>query len=224
MKHFTHAITPGTLALMLTAVVTCLACCSSRSTDEGHTMAHEFRQAWPDSTRIAAQVAAVKIAIDTTENRDAFARAFVATVDSTADPAMMAAAHATVLSAADATAADASQVIATLQSGATGPKAYSQLQAVYRAYRMVGQEQLSEQLNETLDSQVAQMPVDRQMQVYAAATSPSLLGAAMCRERMKPGADTALISRQAEALRNIYDEAQYRKFAINYNINSNYNH
>lgn len=209
------------MTLLLTAAIVCLACCSTESADKGRAMAAQFKQAWAtDSTGIALAARAAKAALDSCDNASAFATAFTEAADSTGDPSMMAAAHATVLTSEEAARKEASLITEALLSGSNGRDTYQRLQAIYSGFRKVGRADLVVATNAALQNEVDDMPIDKQMQVYAAATTPSLLGAALCRERLKPGADTAAISRQAEALRSIYDDTQYRQFTINYNINS----
>ncbi len=209
------------MAMLLIATVACLACCSTESADKGRTMAAQFKQAWAtDSTNIAEAARATKAALDSCDNADAFATAFTESADNTGDPILMAAAHATVLSGEEAARKEASLITEALLTGSNGRETYQRLQAIYKGLGKVGRADLVTATNAALQAAVDDMPLDKQMQVYAAATTPSLLGAALCRERLKPGADTAAISRQAEALRNIYDDKQYRQFSINYNINS----
>lgn len=221
----THSLTPhcGLMAALLVAIMACLACSNAKSTEQGYLMGTRFKQAWADSTAVTETAKAVKAALDSADNRDAFATAFIATIDSTRNPGLTAAAHATVFPAGEAARKVASLIIGSLQSGHDGRATYVQLQATYKGFTIMGRNDLIAATNAALQAEVDGMPVDKQMQVYAAATTPSLLGAVMCREREKSGADTAAISRQAEALRGIYNDAQYRQFKINYDINS-HNH
>ncbi len=206
------------MALVLSAMA--LPACGNASADSGRRMATQFQQAWPDSARLRATLPQVAAALDSADSRTEFAQAFTDAVAGTGNDTMRLAAMAVVTGAdgfAQGVARDVVQPLLNGQSNAA--KALRQLRAMGCALAAVGKSHYGQGVGRAVQRLVDGMDIADQMRVYAAASTPSLLGAAMARERMAPQADTAALSRRTEALRQIYTPAQMREFEQNYHIN-----
>ncbi len=101
--------------------------------------------------------------------------------------------------------AQAQTIIDGLENGSLSYEdATRQMNEVYAIAMRVGREDCAKAFHETLDRLAADLPVERQMQVYCHATTPAALGAALKAEKAKKDADQSLIADQIAAARKIY--------------------
>lgn len=70
---------------------------------------------------------------------------------------------------------------------------------------------------QAIDDAARNLPLDKQMALYAKACPPAELARQLTAERNAPNADTAMISKQIEALRRIYSAEQMTEFNNAYN-------
>lgn len=193
--------------------------CGNASADSGSRMAERFGQAWtcPDSVR--ALLPQLATALDSADSRSDFTRAFVAGVEAAGNDTMRLAAIAVTSSSGEFARTVASEVVRPLLDGkSSAAQASRQLRTAGCALAAVGQQRNEAAIGKAVQAMVDGMDVADQMRVYAAASTPGLLGAAMARERMGKGTDTAALSRRVDALRDIYSPAQMREFEQNYYI------
>lgn len=65
---------------------------------------------------------------------------------------------------------------------------------------------------EEVDRQVRELSVDKQMRIYAAVATPTMLGLELKADREAPNADLELIDRQVKELEKIYTPQQMQEF------------
>lgn len=65
---------------------------------------------------------------------------------------------------------------------------------------------------EEVDRQVHELSVDKQMRIYAAVATPTMLGLELKADRKAPNADLKLIDRQVKELEKIYTPQQMQEF------------
>ena len=194
--------------------------CGNASADSGRRMAAQFQQAWADSARLRATLPQVEAALDSADSRADFANAFVAGVEDAGNDTMRLAAMAVATGANEFAREAAHDVVQPLLDGhSSAAKASRQLRAMGCALAAVGKRRYGRGVATAVQQLTDGMDIADQMRVYAAVSTPGLLGAAMARERMAPQADTAGLSSRVDALRKIYTPAQMREFEQNYYIN-----
>ena len=207
------------LALLATCVLG-LQGCDNASADSGRRMAAQFQQAWADSARLRATLPQVEAALDSAESRADFAQAFADAAAGTGNDTLRLAAMAVVMDASEFAREAAHNVVQPLLDGhSSAAKASRQLRTMGSALAAVGKERYGHGVATAVQQLTDGMDLADQMRVYAAASTPGLLGAAMARERMATHADTAELGRRVAELRKIYSPAQMREFEQNYYIN-----
>lgn len=103
----------------------------------------------------------------------------------------------------------------SVKNGADLYKRISVLKKVYEARK--GERAYREFL-EGVQSYINQMPVKRQMELYAKVSTPKQLGTALRIDRSKNFADSAKIKEQVNVLKTIYNEYDLAQFMKYYNM------
>lgn len=96
-------------------------------------------------------------------------------------------------------------------------RALKEIRSATDALQMVSDESAKRQFRAAIDHITSRLPVHDQMVVYSRSSSPEKLGRDLRADLNKPGADTALINRQAKELKEIYSESDYSLFWKNFN-------
>lgn len=207
------------LTALLALCLVVLPGCGNASADGGSRMAERFRQAWTRQDSMRALLPQLAAALDSADSRSDFTQAFVAGVEAAGNDTMRLAAMAVTSSTGEFARTVASEVVQPLLDGkSSAVQASRQLSTAGCALAAVGLQRYEAAIGTAVQAMVDGMDVADQMRVYAAASTPGLLGAAMAREHRGKGADTAALSRRVDALRDIYTPAQMREFEQNYYI------
>ena len=198
--------------LMLTVLASC-----TQSKEKGVAMAKDFVKAWnSDGDTLTQEIAKINAALDSLTFKAPFVDAFTAEAGR-ADSTVALAARVLLNGGDDVASSLCDAIIDGLASGTLH---YTQANAkgmqLAQVCSRLNKEELNKSFGTMLDSKAAALPLDKQMKVYSSATSPEKLGEALRADAQAPGADKALIARQVEALKTIYNSDDYKKFFDSY--------
>ena len=202
--------------IFMLAVVLSLGSCT-QSKERGIAMAQGFVKAWSgDSATFAKQVESINAAVDSLTFKTPFVSAFIEEAGK-ADSTMALAAKVLLNDGNDVASELCDNIIDGLADGTLN---YTQANAKVMQLAQVCSRLKKEDLNATfgqlLDTKAAGLTLEKQMKVYSGATTPEKLGRALKADAQSPTADKALIEKQLNALKSIYNAEDYKKFIDSY--------
>jgi hypothetical protein len=180
-------------------------------------MAVDFVKAWNgDNDSLKMEVENINAVVDSLTFKRPFVNAFIDEA-SKSDSTIALAAKVLLKNGDDVSSEMCTEIINGLADGTLN---YTQANAKIMQFADVctklNKENLNKSFGKMLDEYAAALSIDKQMKVYSAATTPEKLGEAMKEDAKAPNADKALIKRQVEALKSIYNTEDYKKFIDSY--------
>lgn len=204
------------LTLML-GVVWCLNSCTEAG-HKGSQAAKELTEVWGNQEamqQFATHYEHMRDSLWLPGSANAMNRAFIENL-STHDSMHMAA-LLIALEAPEFANEQASKLVSELHAGILeASAATARLALIDGLALLLGRGDHATLLKETIDQKVEELPLDDQALVYSRAATPALIGMSLKQERGEPGADTAFIARQVQALKRVYTAEQWQEFIDNY--------
>lgn len=202
--------------LSLLIVLATLASCSSGS-DDGTRLGNALVAAWNDSTALDSVLNAITTTRDDLTFTGSFDEALIEAATKSDNVTIEMAAHLLTESDENFAERQAHHIVEALLNGKCDRQtATARLNAGHEAAERLGRAQAGATLDAAIDEQAASLPLNDQMKVYSAATTPANLGAALARET---DADKEDIEKRIEALRAIYSTEDFNTFITSYNDN-----
>lgn len=200
------------VATLLLLIIAALSGCTE-SKEKGIAMAQDFVKAWnSDGDSLNIQVEKINSALDSITFKSPFVNAFIEEATK-ADSTMTLAAQVLLNDGNDVTSQLCDEIIDGLASDKLNyTQASEKIMKLAEACSKLKKEDLNKAFGQQLDSKAAALSLDKQMKVYSSATTPEKLGSALKEDAGKPNADKGLINSQVEALKNIYNAQDYKKF------------
>ena len=193
-----------------------LTACSNGSED-GKRLGDELAAAWNDSTALDSVLNAVTAMRDGLTFTGSFDEALIEAATQSGDTRVEMAAHLLTESDENFAEAQAQHIIDDLLNGnCDAATAQGRLIAAHAATARLDRRAAIDALEAALDEKASSLPIDKQMRVYAAASTPAALGRALADDAGEPNADKELINKQIEALRSIYNDEDFKTFMTNY--------
>lgn len=200
------------VATLLLLIIAALSGCTE-SKEKGIAMAQDFVKAWnSDGDSLNIQVEKINSALDSITFKSPFVNAFIEEATK-ADSTMTLAAQVLLNDDNDVTSQLCDEIIDGLASDKLNyTQASAKIIQLAEACSKLKKEDLNKAFGQQLDSKAAALSLDKQMKVYSSATTPEKLGSALKEDASQPNADKGLINSQVEALKNIYNAQDYKKF------------
>ena len=200
------------VATLLLLIIAALSGCTE-SKEKGIAMAQDFVKAWnSDGDSLNIQVEKINSALDSITFKSPFVNAFIeeaTKVDST----MTLAAQVLLNDGNDVTSQLCDEIIDGLANDKLNyTQASAKIMQLAEVCSKLKKEDLNKAFGQQLDSKASALSLDKQMKVYSSATTPEKLGSALKEDASQPNADKGLINSQVEALKNIYNAQDYKKF------------
>ncbi len=202
--------------LSLLIVLATLASCSSGS-DDGTRLGNALVAAWNDNTALDSVLNAITTTRDDLTFTGSFDEALIEAATKSDNVTIEMAAHLLTESDENFAERQAHHIVEALLNGKCDRQtATARLNAGHEAAERLGRAKAGATLDAAIDEQAASLPINDQMKVYSAATTPANLGAALARET---DADKEDIEKRIEALRAIYSTEDFNTFITSYNDN-----
>ena len=200
------------VATLLLLIIAALSGCTE-SKEKGIAMAQDFVKAWnSDGDSLNIQVEKINSALDSITFKSPFVNAFIEEATK-ADSTMTLAAQVLLNDGNDVTSQLCDEIIDGLASDKLNyTQASAKIMQLAEVCSKLKKEDLNKAFGQQLDSKAAALSLDKQMKVYSSATTPEKLGSALKEDASQPNADKGLINSQVEALKNIYNAQDYKKF------------
>ena len=200
------------VATLLLLIVAALSGCTE-SKEKGIAMAQDFVKAWnSDGDSLNIQVEKINSALDSITFKSPFVNAFIEEATK-ADSTMTLAAQVLLNDGNDVTSQLCDEIIDGLASDKLNyTQASAKIMQLAEVCSKLKKEDLNKAFGQQLDSKASALSLDKQMKVYSSATTPEKLGSALKEDASQPNADKGLINSQVEALKNIYNAQDYKKF------------
>lgn len=200
------------VATLLLLIIAALSGCTE-SKEKGIAMAQDFVKAWnSDGDSLNIQVEKINSALDSITFKSPFVNAFIEEATK-ADSTMTLAAQVLLNDGNDVTSQLCDEIIDGLASDKLNyTQASAKIIQLAEVCSKLKKEDLNKAFGQQLDSKAAALSLDKQMKVYSSATTPEKLGSALKEDASQPNADKGLINSQVEALKNIYNAQDYKKF------------
>lgn len=200
------------VATLLLLIITALSGCTE-SKEKGIAMAQDFVKAWnSDDDSLNIQVEKINSALDSITFKSPFVNAFIEEATK-ADSTMTLAAQVLLNDGNDVTSQLCDEIIDGLASDKLNyTQASAKIMQLAEVCSKLKKEDLNKAFGQQLDSKASALSLDKQMKVYSSATTPEKLGSALKEDASQPNADKGLINSQVEALKNIYNAQDYKKF------------
>ena len=200
------------VATLLLLIITALSGCTE-SKEKGIAMAQDFVKAWnSDGDSLNIQVEKINSALDSITFKSPFVNAFIEEATK-ADSTMTLAAQVLLNDGNDVTSQLCDEIIDGLANDKLNyTQASAKIMQLAEACSKLKKEDLNKAFGQQLDSKASALSLDKQMKVYSSATTPEKLGSALKEDASQPNADKGLINSQVEALKNIYNAQDYKKF------------
>ncbi len=215
-------ITKNFILLAATAAIwaVSLSCVNNKAEQASQHAAEQFTALWQnnDSAHIAQAVQAYRAGIDSAGGNIAdYKQGFVEAVAAQQRDTLTMAAQILAMSAQELCEATAKPIVVGLLDGTLDQaSAHSRVQLFYALAGSLNQSHVIKQWNNDIQALVNNMPIEQQMQVYAASSSPAALGEALKQDKIN-NKKPELIKQQIEALKSIYDQAQMAEFNNSFN-------
>ena len=200
------------VATLLLLIIAALSGCTE-SKEKGIAMAQDFVKAWnSDGDSLNIQVEKINSALDSITFKSPFVNAFIEEATK-ADSTMTLAAQVLLNDGNDVTSQLCDEIIDGLANDKLNyTQASAKIMQLAEACSNLKKEDLNKAFGQQLDSKASALSLDKQMKVYSSATTPEKLGSALKEDANQPNADKDLINSQVEALKNIYNAQDYKKF------------
>ncbi len=200
------------LASLLLIVIASLASCTE-SKEKGVAMAKDFVKAWNgDADSLSYHIEKINSALDSLTFKSPFVDAFIEEA-AKSDNTVALAAKVMLKDSDDVTSELCDNIIDGLASDKLNYRdASATIMQLADVCNKLKKEDLYKIFGEKLDSKAEALSLDKQMKVYSSATTPEKLGKAMKTDANAPNANKDLINQQVEALKNIYNDQDYKKF------------
>ena len=200
------------VATLLLLIITALSGCTE-SKEKGIAMAQDFVKAWnSDGDSLNIQVEKINSALDSITFKSPFVNAFIEEATK-ADSTMTLAAQVLLNDGNDVTSQLCDEIIDGLANDKLNyTQASAKIIQLAEVCSKLKKEDLNKAFGQQLDSKASALSLDKQMKVYSSATTPEKLGSALKEDASQPNADKGLINSQVEALKNIYNAQDYKKF------------
>lgn len=200
------------VATLLLLIIAALSGCTE-SKEKGIAMAQDFVKAWnSDGDSLNIQVEKINSALDSITFKSPFVNAFIEEATK-ADSTMTLAAQVLLNDGNDVTSQLCDEIIDGLASDKLNyTQASAKIMQLAEACSKLKKEDLNKAFGQQLDNKASALSLDKQMKVYSSATTPEKLGSALKEDASQPNADKGLINSQVEALKNIYNAQDYKKF------------
>ncbi len=200
------------VATLLLLIITALSGCTE-SKEKGIAMAQDFVKAWnSDGDSLNIQVEKINSALDSITFKSPFVNAFIEEATK-ADSTMTLAAQVLLNDDNDVTSQLCDEIIDGLANDKLNyTQASAKIMQLAEVCSKLKKEDLNKAFGQQLDSKASALSLDKQMKVYSSATTPEKLGSALKEDASQPNADKGLINSQVEALKNIYNAQDYKKF------------
>ena len=199
--------------LLPLCILALAAAACSGGADDGARQGTELDSLWNDAAALdslARQITATRQALTFT---GAYDDALVAAAGASATPAVPLAARMLVSEPAAFAREQAGDIIdGLLEKRVDARQARATINALHEAALRMRLDAVTQAFDSVIDAQALELDVNDQMRLFAAASTPQALGRALRADAARPGADLDLIKRQAEALRSIYNDAEYQQF------------
>ncbi len=200
------------VATLLLLIIAALSGCTE-SKEKGIAMAQDFVKAWnSDGDSLNIQVEKINSALDSITFKSPFVNAFIEEATK-ADSTMTLAAQVLLNDDNDVTSQLCDEIIDGLANDKLNyTQASAKIMQLAEVCSKLKKEDLNKAFGQQLDSKASALSLDKQMKVYSSATTPEKLGSALKEDASQPNADKGLINSQVEALKNIYNAQDYKKF------------
>lgn len=202
----------GSLAFLLLVVATSGCSGSSKRAQQA---AQRFNQAWvKDSTAHAVTLAQASLdSCDNDIDKSFFRKEFLKTLQDAGNDTALLAAQILMLDNPSLIDDTAYPIVKGLLDGSLSKnEALRRVQLVHRLHRVVKKAAHIETWNQGLQRCMDDLPVDQQMKVYAAVSSPHTLGQALKKDNQDKAGNETTIAAQVKALKKIYNEKQFAEF------------
>ena len=200
------------VATLLLLIIAALSGCTE-SKEKGIAMAQDFVKAWnSDGDSLNIQVEKINSALDSITFKSPFVNAFIEEATKVDSP-MTLAAQVLLNDGNDVTSQLCDEIIDGLANDKLNyTQASAKIMQLAEVCSKLKKEDLNKAFGQQLDSKASALSLDKQMKVYSSATTPEKLGSALKEDASQPNADKGLINSQVEALKNIYNAQDYKKF------------
>lgn len=206
--------------LLIISVLLLLSACSEGS-KRGADLGREFIEVWGDTAAMRQTVARFD-ALRTDSLRwpwevKAANRAFAGVLIADGRDSIFQASHVIVLSPRELAQQKCPPMIELLLKRQYGPEMGDYLELIHWLCYVVGHDRHVEVVDSTLQAIVDGYSIKEQMTIYAQASRPEALGAALAHDANQPGADMNDINARITALReDIYTPADFSAFDAAY--------
>lgn len=208
------------LPLLLIGLMLLLTACDSAS-KRGDALGREFMAAWGDTAAMHEVVKRFNALRDDSLKWPwevkAANRAFAAPLFADGRDSLFQAAHVIVLSPTELAQRKCQTMVEVLMRHEDEPdSAADHLALIHWLCYTVGYNRHVEVFDSTLQASVDRLSIHEQMLVYAQASRPAALGAALAQDANQPGADMNEIIDRINELRGIYSPEDYKTFEAAY--------
>ena len=209
------------LPLLFIGFMLLMTACDS-ATKRGDALGREFLEAWGDTAAMHEVVnrfnALRNDSLDWPWQVKAANRAFTEPLLADGRDSLFQAANVIVLSATELAQRKCQTMVEVLMRHEDEPdSAADHLSIIHWLCNTFGYYRHIEVFDSTLQASVDNLSIHEQMLVYAQASRPAALGAALANDANQPGANMAEITERINELRGIYSPEDYKTFESAYN-------
>ena len=208
------------LPIIVIGLMLLLTACDGAS-KRGETLGREFMAAWGDTAAMRAVVQRFNALRDDSLRWPwevkAANRAFAAPLFADGRDSLFQAAHVIVLSPTELAQRKCQTMVEVLMRHEDEPdSAADHLALIHWLCYTVGYERHVQVFDSTLQASVDKLSIHEQMLVYAQASRPAALGAALAHDANQPDADMTDINQRINELKGIYSPEDYKTFEAAY--------
>ncbi len=208
------------LPIIVIALMLLLTACDGAS-KRGEALGREFMAAWGDTAAMRAVVQRFNALRDDSLRWPwevkAANRAFAAPLFADGRDSLFQAAHVIVLSPTELAQRKCQTMVEVLMRHEDEPdSAADHLALIHWLCYTVGYERHVQVFDSTLQASVDKLSIHEQMLVYAQASRPAALGAALAHDANQPDADMTDINQRINELKGIYSPEDYKTFEAAY--------
>jgi hypothetical protein len=208
------------LPIIVIGLILLLTACDGAS-KRGEALGREFMAAWGDTAAMRAVVQRFNALRDDSLRWPwevkAANRAFAAPLFADGRDSLFQAAHVIVLSPTELAQRKCQTMVEVLMRHEDEPdSAADHLALIHWLCYTVGYERHVQVFDSTLQASVDKLSIHEQMLVYAQASRPAALGAALAHDANQPDADMTDINQRINELKGIYSPDDYKKFEAAY--------
>ena len=208
------------LPIIVIGLMLLLTACDGAS-KRGEALGREFMAAWGDTAAMRAVVQRFNALRDDSLRWPwevkAVNRAFAAPLFADGRDSLFQAAHVIVLSPTELAQRKCQTMVEVLMRHEDEPdSAADHLALIHWLCYTVGYERHVQVFDSTLQASVDKLSIHEQMLVYAQASRPAALGAALAHDANQPDADMTDINQRINELKGIYSPEDYKTFEAAY--------